>query len=210
MATKTAPLAVHDLLRLRDRQGIVKCDQAPAWVRQSLSRAPWVVVRRAPFKGELIPVGVRGCDRSERFAGFADLRSIEESIHPEQLTLCQAWKRAGRFEQIPAMRMLPMIDKELRASGICWGPVGSIGFELASGLPAANRESDLDLIVRMDQIVIPRETIERLLAAAHGFRVDLIVETPFGGVSLLDYASGRQNLILRSINGPRLITHPVD
>jgi phosphoribosyl-dephospho-CoA transferase len=194
---------VHDLLRLRGPEELVNYDQAPQWVSKVLSRAPWVVVRRAPFEGELIPVGVRGCSRSERFAGFADPSSIEESVRPEELTSSQAWKRAARFEEVPAMHLLPLINEDLRMLDLCWGPVGSIGFELASGLPVANRESDLDLIVRMNDIVIPRATTEKLLAIACGFRVDLLVETPAGGVSLLEYATVRQNLMLRTVKGPR-------
>jgi phosphoribosyl-dephospho-CoA transferase len=201
-------ITVHDLLRLRGPEELVNYDQAPQWVSEALSRAPWVVVRRASFERELIPVGVRGRSRSERFAGFADPSSIEESVRPEELISSQAWKRAVRFEEVPAMGLLPLINEDLRMLDLCWGPVGSIGFELASGLPVANRESDLDLIVRMNDIVIPRATTEKLLAIARGFQVDLLVETPVGGVSLLEYATVRQNLMLRTVKGPSLIPHP--
>lgn len=201
-------LTVHDLLRLRDPNELVNCDPAPQWVSEALSEAPWVVVRRVPFEGDLIPVGVRGYNRSERFAAFISPSSVVESVRPEELASSQAWRRAIRAEELPAMRLLPKVDEDLRLLDVCWGPVGSVGFELASGFPVANRESDLDLIVRMNDIVMPRATVEKLLATVRGSRVDLLVETPAGGVSLLEYATSRQSLLFRTAKGPRLIPHP--
>src|SRR5271165_1672388 len=40
--------------------------------------------------------------------------------------------------------------------GLSWGPVGSVGFELATAFPAANCSSDLDLIIRLSDVLVPR------------------------------------------------------
>lgn len=132
----------HDLLRLSDPRDLVYRVLPPPWLHEALSLAPWVVVRRAPFKNELIPVGVRGKNRSERFAAFAHAAAVVQCVSPEDLASCQAWREAR--EEIPALRALPKIHLALQALGLSWGPVGSVGFELATAFPAANCSSDLD------------------------------------------------------------------
>ena len=64
-------LKTHELLRVRDARDLVKGEALPAWVEESLGRVPWVVVRRALCRGGLIPVGVRGGLREQRFAAWA-------------------------------------------------------------------------------------------------------------------------------------------
>src|ERR1700688_1140259 len=146
---------VHDLLRLRNAGDFVSRDHAPAWVKESLSPVPWVVVRRAPMEGEFVPVGVRGESRSDRSAGFIHLSSIAECLRPHQLIASRAWERAVRRDVLPAIQALPCIEEMLRASDLHWGPVGSIGFELATGIQVAHPTSDLDLVVRLPDFLIP-------------------------------------------------------
>jgi phosphoribosyl-dephospho-CoA transferase len=204
---------VHDLLRVRGTDALVNRDPAPEWVNEALSRAPWVVVRRAPVEGEFTPVGVRGQNRGERFACFVHPSSIVECVSPENLSSSRAWKKAVRLEELPAMRALLGVDAMFQGSDLPWGPSGSVGFELASGVPVALRTSDLDLIVRMSDLVIPRSTTRKLLAIVErvettGVRVDLLLETRKGAMALLEYAGGGTNLLLRTVHGPRLIPHP--
>jgi phosphoribosyl-dephospho-CoA transferase len=204
---------VHDLLRVRGWDALVNRSPAPEWVNEALSRAPWVVVRRAPTEGEFIPVGVRGQNRGERFASFVHASSIVECVSPENLSSSQAWKKAVRLEELPAMRALLRVDAIFQGSNLHWGPSGSIGFELASGVPIAHRTSDLDLIVRMNDLLIPPSTTRKLLAIVErvettGVRVDLLLEIREGAIALLEYAGGGTNLLLRTIHGPRLIPHP--
>jgi phosphoribosyl-dephospho-CoA transferase len=206
-------LTVHDLLRLGDSNALVDRSPAPGWVSEALSRAPWVVVRRAAMEGELVPVGVRGQSRSERFAAFVHLSSIVESVSPEDLASSRAWKKAVRLNELPAMRALLQVDATLEGSNLHWGPSGSVGFELASGAPVAHRTSDLDLVVRMSDLLIPPRTTRKLLALLQGIettgvRADLLLETMEGAVALLEYAGGGPNLLLRTVYGPRLIPHP--
>jgi phosphoribosyl-dephospho-CoA transferase len=201
---------VHDLLRLSDPGDLVNRDPSPGWVHEALSRAPWVVVRRAPFERELIPVGVRGQSRSERFATYVHPSSIAECVSPEDLSSSQAWKKAARCEEMPALRLLPRVYRILRTTDLIWGPVGSVGFELASGVPIAHRMSDLDLIVRTSDFLIPPATTKKLLAMLQGteVQVDLLLETMDGAISFLEYAGGGPNLLLRNLNGPCLVPHP--
>jgi phosphoribosyl-dephospho-CoA transferase len=72
-----------------------------------------------------------------------------------------------------------------------WGPTGSVGFELASGMPTTNDTSDLDLIIRTQQR-ITRERARSLWNRTKGLavRVDVRVETPYCGFSLEEYACG--------------------
>ncbi|MBV8418121.1 MAG: malonate decarboxylase holo-ACP synthase [Verrucomicrobia bacterium] len=202
--------APHDLLRLRDPRDLVHRVPTPSWVCEALLLAPWVVVRRAPFENELIPVGVRGRNRSERFAAFAHAASIVQCAKPEELAAGQSWRTAPRREELPAMRALPPIHAMLRKLGLAWGPIGSVGFELASGLPAANSGSDLDLLIRVQDTVLPRTIAEDLVAFMEGVgvRVDVGLETTAGGIALAEYARGVPELLLRTLNGPRLIRHP--
>ena len=81
-------------LRLSDPRDLVYRVPPPSWSHEALSRAPWVVVRRAPFENELIPVGVRGKNRSERFAAFAHAAAVVQCVSPEDLASCQAWREA--------------------------------------------------------------------------------------------------------------------
>ena len=203
-------VVVHDLLRLRSPGDLVSRERVPEWVSDALVRAPWVVVRRAPVERETIPVGVRGQRRSERFGAFVHSSSIVECVCPQDLSSSQAWKAAIRREELPAMRALPMVHATLRTSHLSWGPVGSVGFELASGFPITHGTSDLDLVVRRRDFLISPVTVRTLLALIEGIgiRIDLLLETADGAVSLLEYASGEPTLLLRSVNGPSLIPHP--
>ena len=108
------------------------------------------------------------------------------------------------------MRALPPIHEMLRKLDLTWGPIGSVGFELASGFPAANSGSDLDLLIRTEDTVIPRAMAEDLVAFVEevGVRVDVQLETMGGAIGLAEYARGVPDLLLRTLNGPRLIRLP--
>jgi phosphoribosyl-dephospho-CoA transferase len=202
--------APHDLLRLRDPRDLVHRVPTPPWVCEALLLAPWVVVRRAPFENELIPVGVRGRNRNERFAAFVRAESIVQCAKPEGFASGQSWRTAPRGEELPAMRALPPIHATLRKLDLAWGPIGSVGFELASGFPAANFDSDLDLLIRVEDTVIPRPMAEDLVGFMEGVgvRVDVQLETTAGAIALAEYARSVPELLLRTLNGPRLIRHP--
>ncbi|GAA3413177.1 malonate decarboxylase holo-ACP synthase [Paenibacillus hodogayensis] len=202
---------VHDLLRLKEPDQLVLAEAAPEWLRASVERAPWVVVRRAARSGPLIPVGVRGFTRGERFAAWVSAEHIAECVSPEQLAERIDWKQAVRSEQIRLFRAMNELSGIYEHYSLTWGPAGSIGFELASGVQTISPTSDLDLIIR---VALP---LDPLLAARlhqlhkqQSIRVDALIETPFGAVALAEYVERETfaPVLLRTSAGPVFVRNP--
>ncbi|VXC21920.1 Phosphoribosyl-dephospho-CoA transferase [Burkholderia sp. 8Y] len=198
----------HDLLALSATAP--PFPDAPPWVDASLARAPFVVVRRAPRMGSAIAVGIRGTARSERFGAWLEPRYIDSALTPEALRLRQP--DASR-ENMPAFAFLRAITPILDASGLAWGPAGSTGFELASGVPTITTHSDLDVIVRAPQ-PLSHADASRLLDALSlqarpaGTRIDVQIETPGAAFSLADFARQNVRVLLRHADGPRFAADP--
>jgi phosphoribosyl-dephospho-CoA transferase len=201
----------HDLLQiswLSDLVYIGSEQRCPLWVERSLQEAPLVVVRRAQSFDEMIPVGVRGSLRNQRFAAYLAPESIRRRITPEQLSATRGWLSNIRSEEIPGLKVLAGIEEKLAAFPLAYGPTGSIGFELASGLPTATSASDLDLLIRVPER-LPIPLAQELIAIFSGScRVDAQLETPRGAVALTEYASGQRPLLLRQNDGPVLVDDP--
>jgi phosphoribosyl-dephospho-CoA transferase len=202
-------LAPHDLLWIRDRSSLVSCSPLPSWVDEALDQAPLVVVRRAPLVDDMVPVGVRGPTRGQRFATYVLVDDIVERITPEQLVAEKKWRTCPRTRQIGALNVLESVDELLTTRGFRWGPTGSVGFELASGVPTATPASDLDLVI----LVPNRLSIKVARQFAEAFtrlpvRVDGQLETPGGAVLLTEYARAKPPVLLRTREGPRLVVDP--
>jgi len=202
-------LAPHDLVWLRSLANLVSEVPRPAWVAGALARAPLVVVRRAPWVAGLVPIGVRGWTRGERYAAFLSPGAIVERITPEQLAGGRGWRVSPRIEEVWALRTLEKVEAVFTSFGFAWGPVGSVGFELASGIATCTASSDLDLVVRAPQ-PLPLGTARQLCSAlsAAPVRVDVQVEMPNGAVALSEYARGGPLTLLRTPAGPRLVADP--
>jgi phosphoribosyl-dephospho-CoA transferase len=202
---------VHDLLRLRNPEDLVAEGPIPGWVLVSLERAPWVVVRRPVYDKSLVAVGVRGCSRNQRFAALLPFGRIVHCVSPEQLTSPAGWMRSAGPEKIQAFQVLEELSSLYSCYGLEWGPTGSVGFELASRLPAVNLSSDLDLIIR-SECPFDRE-LARILHQVHeqvAIRVDVLLETPYGAVALAEYAQREAgaSVLLRTCAGPKLVQNP--
>jgi phosphoribosyl-dephospho-CoA transferase len=209
MLVTTAP--THDLIRLREPIALTADRPVPGWVEPALRRAPWVVVRRGHVRDGLIPVGVRGTARHERFASLLAFAEIAESLSPEDLTGRDRDIKPFRKDAIPALAALDRIAPLLVRRGGRWGPGGSVGFEIASGIATATASSDLDLILRQDRRLEANEAAELLAALAEAAvpaRIDVILETPNGGVSLADLAAMPAKVLLRAPGGARLSADP--
>jgi phosphoribosyl-dephospho-CoA transferase len=181
----------------------------PRWARETLLETPVVVVRRAPCDGLRIPVGVRGRNRSERYAAMVPHVSVSKRMTPECLVAEKRWRTSARAE-IAAIQALEQIANQWMWVGVCWGPVGSVGFELATGSPVVTPASDLDLVIRAPQR-LPGKTAEELLASTTGLtvRVDTQIETPFGCIALFEYVhQNSSRLLMRTNDGPRLVVDP--
>jgi phosphoribosyl-dephospho-CoA transferase len=198
----------HDLLRIAR---IDRADNEPDWLREALARAPWAVVRRAQAAAGFVAVGIRGATRAQRFGTWLNHQDVELTCSPEDLlsTLPSGDRRA-----LPAFAALAV----LRASsspldGYAWGPTGSTGFELATGIHTISASSDLDLLIRVPERPAPasiRALADTLAHAADraGTRIDAQLETPAGGVALAELAAGKPLVLARASDSPRLIADP--
>ena len=150
-----------------------------------------------------IAVGVRGTTRSERWAGFCGERLIKKVVRPQELLMSHA---SNSIPRTPALRVLREISERWAELALPWGPVGSVGFELATGRMVTTEASDLDVVIRASQritIDYARWLFDRTL----GFeaKVDVRVETPVCGFSLEEYViAGSSEILLRYKDGVRL------
>lgn len=204
-----ASAAVHDLMRLDDLDALIFDTPPPAWVEAWLRRAPWVVVRRARPRAGFVAVGIRGATRSERCAAWLARGMVVAAVTPEQLAQGRTWSASPRLDEIAALYTLDAVATACDRLGLEWGPVGSVGFELASGVATATAISDLDVVMRA-----PRPQSRQALIACHAVfasmpcRVDVQLETPFGAVALAEYIADRGSLLVRTPDGARLTDDP--
>ena len=114
----------HDMLRLTSGDGLRHEESVPAWVPTSLSRAPWVVVRRARGPGGLIPVGVRGSTRAQRFAALLAPDAVAARVTPEDLIAERVWHHMPRARRMGPIRVLDAVDELFSSLGLVWGQIG--------------------------------------------------------------------------------------
>ncbi|CAN7678176.1 malonate decarboxylase holo-ACP synthase [Trinickia sp. LjRoot230] len=208
MPVDTPPLIrPHDLLKLR-RSPLAA--QAPAWAQDAFSASPYAVVRRAPPTAGQIAIGLRGTARHERLGAWADIQDIETIITPEDLrALAPPLARHG----LAPFVLLRHLAKAACLASYEWGPTGSTGFELATGVATVSASSDLDLVIRT-RCALQRGTAAALHAhlqahaASVGIRIDAQLETPAGAIALAEWATDTPRVMLRTPNGPRLIADP--
>jgi len=206
-----SPAPTHDLIRLREPIALAVNAPVPSWVERALRRIPWVVVRRGAVREGMIPVGVRGRARSQRFAAFLAVSEVAGRLSPEDLAASPHVIEQERKDAVPALAALARVVTVLACRGQRWGPGGSVGFEVATGVPTATASSDLDLILRQDWRLGPDEAVDlraALAEAAAPARVDVLLETPGGGVSLADLAARPEQVLVRTPEGPLLTADP--
>jgi phosphoribosyl-dephospho-CoA transferase len=201
----------HDLIRLREPGALTADEPPPAWVEPVLRQTPWVIVRRGYVRDGMIPVGVRGITRSLRFAAWLSVGEVAERLSPERLTGLSYAVEQSRSDAVPSLAALARIAPLLARRGCRWGPGGSVGFELATGAATATATSDLDVILRQPRRLAPHAALAlraALVEAVAPARIDVLLETPHGGVSLADVAAGPTHVILRTADGARLVADP--
>jgi phosphoribosyl-dephospho-CoA transferase len=94
--------------------------------------------------------------------------------------------------------------------GLPWGPVGGVGFELATGVPVLTTASDVDLLVRaagpLDMGKL--RTLTARLATLPA-RFDVQLELDEGAVALAEICRAAPGtVLLRTAHGPRLVDWP--
>ncbi|MGA5508186.1 malonate decarboxylase holo-ACP synthase [Streptomyces umbrinus] len=205
------PYEPHDLLRVDSAEVVEPAPDprgpARSGMREALTRAPWVVVRRDRAPDGLVPVGVRGAGRADRWAAFVQAKAVREQVSPQQLADRPAARRANR---VPALDALARVARVLEGRQLVWGPGGGGGFELATGLEVLSEDSDVDLVLCAPE-PLPVPYVARLLRdlsdAAAPVRADVQLLTPLGGVSAAEYAGGG-DVLLRTDRGPRIVRSP--
>ena len=176
---------------------------APDWARRVLAAGQPVVVRRARVALGEVAVGVRGASRDQRYATSMALDRMLRCVSPEQLV--QRLPTAG----LPALHALELVKPMLDAMGYGWGVTGSVGYQLATGLPTVNTDSDLDLLLRVPE-PLSREAAAELLALFDGApsRIDMQLETPNGAIALREWAGQTARVLLKCATGARLVADP--
>jgi phosphoribosyl-dephospho-CoA transferase len=192
---------VHDLLLLRSRSITPFDPEQPMWPGSALEPDPWVVVRRGAPSGGAIAVGVRGALRHERWGGYVSPADVVVRKGPEQLR-----SRFSSRSFLPAFQALVFLEDRLNGIDLEWGPGGSTGFELASGKPAVKEQSDLDLIIFAPERFDRTKALQlwKLVSASPG-KVDALIETPYSGFSLAEYAAGHSGKFLLRTQAGRLL-----
>lgn len=201
----------HDLLRIKPCHLRSDRNPPPVWVEDALNKIPVVVVRRTQVIHGFIPVGVRGEERQQRYAGMVDAQHIIDHIKPEQLAEEKKWRQKGRFSK-ELVDTLELVDQICATYQLCWGPTGSVGFELATDEPVVSPTSDLDCLIR-SLTYLPRQRGQEILQKleATSVKLDIQLEIPAGTLSLAEYVEGgKQPLLLRTVRGPKLIYEPWD
>jgi phosphoribosyl-dephospho-CoA transferase len=190
----------HDLLRIASAAQL--CRAGPAWLTPALREAPWVVVRRARCAPGYVPVGIRGPDRSHRHATEIDVGRISEILSPPDLV-----ERVDRLPYLPVTDAFRRAAELLTPTGLAWGPGGSVGFTLATGVSAVTASSDLDLVLTMDDVP-PLAMLADLREAFRGLpaRVDCQLDLPIGGVALDELLGTADRVLVRTADGPSLMT----
>ena len=195
-------LRPHDLLRVDGLDDYLP-DRAPQWVRAALRRTSWVVVLRTARKSLGHPVAVRGASRPQRYTLIAPDNCVIDAVAPEAVAGVRAWPT----RDIPALEGFRELRAPLNRLALPWGPIGSVGFELATGVQTATPDSDLDLMIRLPGLC---QSIIDDLVALHdnhlwnaAARVDCQVETPVGPISLTELVSCTRSLPVTAKPAPR-------
>ena len=176
---------VHDLLHLRSGRIHSACIAEPPWVQMAMRSSPWVVVRRVNAPSGKVAVGVRGTDRNQRWGGLVEMKDVVLIKQPLQLRTSLAHDSR---KAVPALKTLALVEKEFAEFAdldLSWGPVGSVGFELATGDCVTTESSDLDLALFVPQKIahaIARDLWDTLRSLPA--KVDARIETPHCGFSL--------------------------
>ncbi|MGS0740348.1 malonate decarboxylase holo-ACP synthase [Glaciimonas sp. GG7] len=206
---KTIPCP-HDLLWITRLDKLIADQPLPPWVSAEwLTKAPVVIRREKVENPHHLPVGLRGKTRSDRFKALLPTDAITQSVSPESLVQTQAWNIHPQWSIFPAIKALSTIAADLSATGLCWGPTGSTGFALASGLPVIRAESDLDLLVRASiPLSADQYAALKAIRASSLCHIDIQIDTGYGGFAFAEWESGRKTVLLKTDTGPILTADP--
>lgn len=234
----------HDLIWVADPAALHWRGDVPGWCAHWLQcGAPTPVVLRRENTGDpnLLPVGIRGVHRRQRQAAYLERRAVARILPPEQIirsiNMTEGMGVTGQALQssqgnVKLERLLgtelPVILRNLLPAmagiGLPWGPTGSLGFALATGLPALHADSDIDLLVRAPA-PLSQEQVRALAAVVAGSArpIDMQIDTGAGGFAFKEWVarnpewaghdaryprSGPRRVLLKTGAGPVLAHDP--
>jgi phosphoribosyl-dephospho-CoA transferase len=205
---RNVALRTHDLIRLKSVGDLQSTAPLQDWVLHSLCVAPYVVVRRRQVGNHMVSVGIRGPRRDQRLEALLPLRHVSDVISPEFLVTREAWlvdqnlaKDCGL-----ALRAARRLFGRLHMR---WGPIGSVGFHLASRWECISPQSDLDIVLRVPESItrIEAESILSQLDSSP-LRLDIQAETSYGAFSLREFAESPSGVLIRSQSGACIVDDP--
>jgi phosphoribosyl-dephospho-CoA transferase len=197
-------LKTHDLVWINSCCAL-KALTKPDWVGTALAQFPVVVVRRAKAPTGWISVGIRGKERHQRHAALLPESEVLSYRTPESLVVERVWDEASRLIRPSALQTLRALVNLADSEGISWGLVGSVGYELATGTRATHEDSDVDIIINLmpsADLQSLRRFYEKLSMLS--CRVDALMETPHGAVSLEEFMGCPERLLVRTDSGAHL------
>jgi len=203
--------APHDLLWTPNRAALTTVEPMPQWATTEwIALAPVVVRREHIDATSLVPVGLRGKLRHQRLRAYLDSTAgIPCCIRPEELARRHAWLEQPQRLQSPAISTLMRIAPYLDRTGLAWGPTGSVGFTLASGISTLHAGSDLDIVVRCGRPFTQGQVDTLHCALANSAcKVDLQVDTGRGGFSFLEWTRKAGVVLLKTNFGPIITNTP--
>lgn len=198
-------LKPHTLVKFDGVKSLTSDLPSPEWLPSVLCNCKIAVIRRDVFRPGLVPVGIRGRQKAERFGAWLSIDSIVDIITPNMLTKLENWQSKYAFKMPDPVWSLKEITPVLDSTGFCWGPTGSTAFELATGKPSVRMSSDLDLVIDMFEPLDSRTAANLLyiLEITSKSNIDVQLETPMGGVSLREYVTSSR-VMVKSSSGPFL------
>jgi phosphoribosyl-dephospho-CoA transferase len=198
-------LRAHDLLRLVPDARVL--GDLPIWATDSLHQTRTVVVRRAAAPNRLVSVGIRGSFRGQRCDSlFLRIEDVATLYTPESLIRTGNWRQFTRSPRpFPAWQALEQVNDFAERTGLVYGPIGSVGFQLATGVDSVSQSSDLDVIVRL--ATAPNRRLLQDFYEANRFHaapVDVVLEGLVGAVSLTEYLQRPDRVLIKTQMGPRI------
>lgn len=201
----------HDLIWLRDPAAFLAAGAVPEWADAPwLAQAPLVVRRDRDASGRgRIPVGIRGRTRAQRYATWIDADQCATVVTPVDIARAGFWRLHPRRDEIPALRALDPIARQLGGLPHAWGVTGAVGFTLAAGIDVLHAGSDIDLLLLALQPLSSAEIAVLRDVIDHGAaRIDMQIGTPYGAFALREFLRTQGRVLLKTDTGPLLCDDP--
>ncbi len=196
---------IHDLVWFSGPEDLITSGPLPSWVLESIAKAPVGIVRRGQHGTQELLIGIRGGSKAQRFATKINCNHIIRLQSTQSLL-----EHPIPSSHLPLWRGLPVIKDYLIAHQLRWGLSGSAAYELATGIPTVNEDSDLDLIA-LDPPVLELNQATIILNALKQFSFHADVQILHGqvGFSLEEYVNHpHEKILLKTATGPVLSSTP--